>query len=185
MLDDPSLGIEGNQIIVLIIPGHCEGTDDIERTILPVMPRLLNSVLEVLELDLLVLRNPTLNGINVVVDGLVHRLDPVFYIDLTVEELRFVDAGQRFNLLNQRCGLLVGDEFGGLNAIDQQLQLRQLKTAVGNIVAGILAGPTLHDVQAKNAQRLDVIVNTFPFTGNPMCGEMLNQLAHRNQMVFI
>ena len=48
--------------------------------------------------------------IDIEVDGLVHRLDPVFYIDLTLEQLRLVDTGQRFNLSNQRRGLLVRNE---------------------------------------------------------------------------
>ena len=60
-----------------------------------------------------------------------------------------MDAGQCFNLLDQRGRFLVGDEFGGLDAVHQQLQLRKLKVSVGDIVPAGATRAGLHNVQAE------------------------------------
>ena len=67
------------------------------------------------------------NLIHVVVDGLVHGLNPVFHKYLAVELLGLMDTGQPLDLLDEAHGLFLGDKFGGLHAVHQQLQLRQFK----------------------------------------------------------
>ena len=55
MLDNPSLAVVGDQIVILVIPGQRIWAYNIELAILSEMPGLLNSVFKVLELDLPVL----------------------------------------------------------------------------------------------------------------------------------
>ena len=62
-----------------------------------------------------------MNLIDIVVDGLIHRLDPVLHEYLPVEQLCAVDTGQFLYLLDQGQRLLVGDELRGLHAIHKQL----------------------------------------------------------------
>ncbi len=55
MLDNPSLAVVGDQIVILVIPGQRIWAYNIELAILSEMPGLLNGVFKVLELDLPVL----------------------------------------------------------------------------------------------------------------------------------
>ena len=60
----------------------------------------------------------------------------------------------------------MGDEFGGLHAVYQQLQLRQLKGAASHIIAEEAASLAFHNIHTEGAQRLDVIVNAFALCGD-------------------
>ena len=65
--------------------------------------------------------------INVIVDALVHGLDPPGDQHLSLKLPGVVDADQRLQLFDEPAGLALRDEPGGLHRIHQQLQLRQLK----------------------------------------------------------
>ena len=56
--------------------------------------------------------------------------------------------------------------FGGLHAVHQQLQLRQLKGAACYIIAEHAAPLAFLNIHAEGAQRLDVIVNAFALCGD-------------------
>ena len=166
MLDDSSLRVIGHQIVVFIVPGHGEGTDYIVRAAVAVLPLLGHIVLKVQKPDLPVFGDAVVNLIHIVVDGLVHGLDAVFHKDLPVQKLGAVYAGQCLDLLDEGRGLFVGDEFGGLHAVHQQLQLRQLKGAACHIIAEHAAPLAFLNIHAEGAQRLDVIVNAFALCGD-------------------
>ena len=166
VLDDPGLRVIGHQIVVFIVPGHGEGTDHIVHAAVAVLPLLGYIVLKVQKPDLPVAGDAVVDLIHVVVDGLIHGLDAVFYKDLPVKKLGAVYAGQRLNLLDEGRGLFVGDEFGGLHAVHQQLQLRQLKGAACHIIAEHAAPLAFLNIHAEGAQRLDVIVNAFALCGD-------------------
>ena len=110
MLDDPCIGVIGDQIVVFIIPGQCKWADHIPGFV-PAEPALfLYGVLKIVETNLAVVGNAGMDRIHIVVDGLIHRLDPVLDKHLPIEKLRFIYAGQVLNLLDEGHGLLVGDE---------------------------------------------------------------------------
>ena len=166
VLDDSSLRVIGHQIVVFIVPGHGEETDYIVRAAVAVLPLLGHIVLKVQKPDLPVIGDAVVNLIHIVVDGLVHGLDAVFHKDLPVQKLGAVYAGQCLDLLDEGRGLFVGDEFGGLHAVHQQLQLRQLKGAACHIIAEHAAPLAFLNIHAEGAQRLDVIVNAFALCGD-------------------
>ena len=166
VLDDSSLRVIGHQIVVFIVPGHGEGTDYIVCAAVAVLPLLGHIVLKVQKPDLPVIGDAVVNLIHIVVDGLVHGLDAVFHKDLPVKKLGAVYASQCLDLLDEGRGLFVGDEFGGLHAVHQQLQLRQLKGAACHIIAEHAASLTFLNIHAEGAQRLDVIVDAFALCGD-------------------
>ena len=96
--------------------------------------------------------------IYIVVDGLIHGLDAVLHKYLTVQQLCVMIAGECLNLLDQRGGLLMGNEFGGLHAIHEKLQLRQFKSAACNIVTVKTATLDLNDIHTEDTQCFDVII---------------------------
>ena len=65
-----------------------------------------------------------MNLIDIIVDGLIHRLDPVLHEYLPVEQLCAMNAGQLFNLFDQGQRFLMGNKFRGLDAIHEELELR-------------------------------------------------------------
>ena len=65
-----------------------------------------------------------MNLIDIIVDGLIHRLDPVLHEYLPVEQLCAMNAGQLFNLFDQGQRFLMSKKFLGLDAIHEELELR-------------------------------------------------------------
>ena len=111
--------------------------------------------------DLAVLGDAAVDLVHVIVDGLVHGLDAVGHKDLAAELPGLIDAGEALDLFDEGDRLFVGDEFGCLHAVHQQLQLGQLKLPVADVIAAppILFG--LDDVQPEPAQGLDVVIDAF------------------------
>ena len=122
--------------------------------------------------------------IYIIIDALIHHLYPAADKDLPLELLGLVDAGQMFQLMYESVALFSGDESGGLNGIDQKLQLRQLKIPAPHKPAG---GPTLSalNVQSESAQSIKVIVDTFPFRVDPMLCQLGDQLGNGQGVVLI
>ena len=90
-----------------------------------------------------------MNLIDIIVDGLIHRFDPVLHEYLSVEQLCAVDTGQLLDFLDQGQRLLMGNKFRGLDAIHEELELRQFKVPTCYIVAVIVPLRYLDDVQSK------------------------------------
>ena len=145
----------------------------------------MNVVLEVEKADLLVFRDAVVNLVHVVVDGLVHGLDSIFYENLAVQKLRLMNAGQRLDLLDQRGCFLVGDELGGLDAVYQQFQLRKLKIPVGDIVPAGAARACLYNIQAEVLKCFNVAVNTLPFSRYALGIQKADDLIDGNGMIFV
>ena len=90
-----------------------------------------------------------MNLIDIIVDGLIHRLDPVLHEYLPVEQLCAVDTGQLLDFLDQGQRFLMGNKFRGLDAIHEELELRQFKITACYIVAVIVPLRYLDNVQSK------------------------------------
>ena len=56
------------------------------------------------------MRNPVMNCIHIIVDGFTHGFHAVPHEYLAIQQLGFVDTGQRFNFFDKRCGLLMRNE---------------------------------------------------------------------------
>ena len=87
-------------------------------------------------------------------------------------------AGKPLQLFNEREGLFLRDELGGLHDVHQQLQLRQLKIAAADIVFS----PVLHDIQPEVAQGFKVVIQALAFGGNAVLPQRDNQLRHGDRM---
>ena len=95
-----------------------------------------------------------------------------------------VVAGQAFQLFDEHLTLFLGDELAGLHGIHQQLQLRQLKSAAGQIIATAPAAGQLH-IHAAPAQGVNVAVNALALGGHTRLFQRVQQLGHAEHMFFI
>ena len=68
--------------------------------------------------------------IDSIIDTFVHRLNSSRYIHLSLQPLCIIFADQLFQLLYQRVGLLLCDEFGRLDGIYQTLNSSKLEWPV-------------------------------------------------------
>ena len=96
-----------------------------------------------------------------------------------------MDAGQCLDFLDQRGRFLMGDEFGGLDAVYQQLQLRKLKIPVGDIVPAGAAGPGLYNIQTEILESFDVTVNAFELCGDALGSQIADDLIDCNGVIFV
>ena len=96
-----------------------------------------------------------------------------------------MDAGQCLNLLDQRGRFLMRNKFGGLDAVHQQLQLRELKIPVGDIVPAGAAGPGLHNIQTEVLKCFYVAVNALALGGDTLGFQKADDLINGNGMIFI
>ena len=69
-----------------------------------------------------------------------------------------MDAGQGFELADQLPGFLLGDELGALHRVHQQLELRQLEAARGQMVAHVPPVLLAEDLQAEFCKLFKVLV---------------------------
>ena len=126
-----------------------------------------------------------MNLIDIIVDGLIHRFDPVLHEYLSVEQLCAMDTGQLLDFLDQGQRLLMGNKFRGLDAIHEELELRQFKVAACYIVAVIVPLRYLNDVQAKIPQSFNITIDRLSLRSNIMRLQVGNDLAGGYGMVFI
>ena len=132
-------------------------------------------------MDLPLLGDAVVDGVHIIIDGLVHALDPVHHKDLPVELLGLVDAGQGLQLVDEGASLFVGDELGGLDTVHQQLQLRQLEHPAAHVVA--LGGA--HDVHAIVLEQAQVGVQTLTLGGDVMAGQMGDHVLDGHQVFLV
>ena len=88
--------------------------------------------LKILKLDPGVTANGSMNLVHIIIDAFIHSLDPPGNQHLTVQLSGLVSADQALQFFDQGAALVLGDEFGGLHRVHQQLQLRQLEGASSN-----------------------------------------------------
>ena len=185
VLDGIGGGIKGHKIIVLIVPCQGVGAESIPCAVAAKAPLLAHGVFKVVKAELPVCGDGAVDGVDIIVDGFVHGLDPVGHMDLAVEKLRLVYAGQCLQLADKLHGLALGNEFGGLNAVHQQLQLRQLKIAAPHIVGAAAAAAGGNNVQSVGAEGFNVGINAFPLCGDTVRGQHGHQLRRCDRVVFI
>ena len=158
VLDLPVVCVIGNKVVVFIVPQQAPGADAIP---LPAVAQLLlpaDVPLEVLETDLTVGIDCLVQHVHVVEDALIHGLDASGDQHLPLEALRLMNAGERFEFLDELAGLFLRDEAGALHGVHQQFQLRQLKTARGEMIEHIPPRLFTEDFEAEFLQFAEVLV---------------------------
>ena len=123
--------------------------------------------------------------VHVVVDGLIHGLHPAGDVDLAAEAPGLVDTGQPFELADEGKGLFRRDELGGLHAVHQQLQLRQLKAPGGHEVAAAAALAAADDIHSGLPQGLDVRVDALALGLDAPLGQHPDDPGSREGMLLV
>lgn len=85
MLQDASLTIVADEVIILIVPGQRSGADLIGLPAAPVAALFGKGIRKIAEGDLAVLGDGAVNGIHTVIDALVHAFDASGQIDLPLK----------------------------------------------------------------------------------------------------
>ena len=123
-----------------------------------------------------------MNGIDVVIDALIHALHPSGYKDLPLQGLGAIGGSLLLQFVNQLMTFLHRDKPTGLDSIHQQLQFRQLEVPFAQIVSP----PTLEDnIIPLLAQNLHVCIHALSFRQDPVGLELVQQLWDRQRMIFI
>ena len=127
MLHPVRLGVVGNEVVVLVVPPQMPWADAVPPAVpaqrFPSSPPSTESTGN----GSASLSDGAVELVDVVVDTLVHGLDPPGDEYLPLQLPGVVDADQRLQLFDETAGLALRDEPGGLHRIHQQLQLRQFK----------------------------------------------------------
>ena len=185
MLQDAAPGVVGQQVVVLALPDQGEGAHLVELPLPAVLALPLGGVLEVMEADLPVGGDGPVQLVHVVVDGLVHGLHPACDIDLSAEAPGLVAAGQALQLADESPGLSRRDELGGLDAVHQQLELRQLKASGRHEIAAAPALAAADDVHPRLPQGLDIRVNALALCLDALPGQQLHHPPGGERMLLV
>ena len=89
----------------------------------------VNIVVEVAEDDLSLLVDGVMDGVDVVIDALIHALHPAGYKDLPLQGLGAIGRGLLLQFVDELMAFLHRDKPTGLHRVHQQFQLRQLEVS--------------------------------------------------------
>ena len=112
-------GGQGQQVAVLVVLAQTIGAG----LIVPVAvdPLALQVKVKVAEGNLPVFGDGVLNGVYIVVDGLIHAFDPSGHHHVPAHEPGIVDAALIAQLLDELPGFLFREKPAGLYRVNQQL----------------------------------------------------------------
>ena len=130
-----SIVIEGNQIVIFIVPRQRPRTDAVARTISAVLllnartGREIQHPVEIAKRNLDIVGYGRVQRINIVVNLLIKRFHTFGNIYLTLERMRFMVTGEVLDFADELVGFFLGDKAGALDCIHKQLELGQFKLA--------------------------------------------------------
>ena len=176
--------VEGNHVVVLAVPDQAVGGGHIPPAPLTVHLLPGDVVVKIFEGNGLPAGNGGMELVHVVVDALVHNFNAPVNVYLPLKLACLVDAGQPLQLADQGVALLLGEEAGGLDRVHKQLHLGQFKIPLPHKPAGGLALPGL-DIQAEQAEGLQVVVDAFALRFDVLAGQLLNDLGDGERVFFI
>ena len=173
----------GQQVAVLVVLTEPVGAGFI--CFFSVAALAVQTPVEISECDGFVLGNGFLDGIHIVVDGLVHALDPAGHQHIPPHQPGIVDTALVAQLLDQLSGFLFGEESAGLHRIDEQLQLGNLEVPGCDVVAAVFAGDG-NNVHAVVLEGSNIGVYSFSVAGNvvAVC-QHCNQLRSSHRVVLV
>ena len=122
--------------------------------------------------------------IYVVVDILICILHTVLYDHLPLQILGLVNTGKTLKLLDKLTGFACGKKSGGLDCINKQFQLCNLKLTAGKIKPR-RSFPAIHNIHTEHAQSLNIIVYGLAFCMNSEILQISNQVLHTHGMGFV
>ena len=127
VLDFITLGLVSDEIVVFAVPDEGPGTDLIPSAVSAELHLFFEVPLKVLEANLTTGVDGLVNRIHIVVDTRVHGLDAVRDDDLALQLRCLIPAHKGLEFRNQLLGFFVGDKFGRLHRVHEELKLRKLK----------------------------------------------------------
>ena len=145
----------------------------------------LHIPLIILEVDLSILCNCSMNGIYIIVNRFVHGLNPSRNENLTLQCRCFIFARQFFQLCDQLIGLSGSDELGRLNHIHQKLQFRDLKRTLHHMITISASARLSCHFDSKDLQIAQIIVETLSLCRNLITRQFFLDLCHGQKMIFI
>ena len=126
MLQAVGFLVVGDQVVVLVAPGEGPRAHDVGLGALG-NQRFLQVPLHVLKADLPVLGDGAVQVVHTVVNALVHGFDAALHNDLALQLLGLVFADKAGQFLDEGVGFLGGNEFGTLDGVHEEFQLRNLE----------------------------------------------------------
>ena len=185
MLDFIVLSVITHKVIIFIVPHQPPRTYFIPVAILAQFHFLLYIPLVIFKLDFAVTANSLMNFIHVKVDTFVHGLDPAGNENLPLQLLGFVPAGEAFQFFDQRIRFFPGDKFGSLYRIHKELQFRQFKIAVSDMVIKISLGLYFYNINPIMPQFFKITVQRFTICVHTEGVQLLNDLGKGKEMPVI
>ena len=91
------------QVVILVIPGQRPGADLIISTVPAKKHLFIHIPVKILETDLCILTDRSVDAVYIIINTFVHSLDPFRHIDLTVQLGSLILACQSFDLMDQLC----------------------------------------------------------------------------------
>ena len=190
MADFTGIVIEGNQIVIFIVPRQCPRTDAVARTISAVLllnartGREIQHPVEIAKRNLDIVGYGRMQRINIVINLLIKRFHTFGNIHLTLERMRFMVTGEVLDFADELVGFFLGDKAGALDCIHEQLELGQFKLARRDVIAA--AGTSLTNyIQTKILECFDIRINAFALSGNAAALERRTQFICGEFMVLI
>ena len=178
VLDDAVARIEGREIVVFIIPEQRPGADLIPRAVAPERHFALARPAEIVKAHLHIVADRLVEAVDIIINALVRGFDAAGQQHLTVEIPRIVAADEALELFDQLAGFALGDEFGRLHRVDEQLQLRQLERAADEMIAHLPPVLLGDDVVAEGLELLEIVIERFALDGDLRALETLDDLRH-------
>ena len=185
MPDGGSGAVVADEIIVLVVPQQSVGTHVVPRTAAAQYALSAPVVPGVVKPDALIAVDGGVQLVHQIVYGLVHRLDAVFDDDLPPQPLGLMDAGEPFELGDQLQRLFSRDESGGLHAVSEQPQLRELEHPFADIPAAAVPVADADQIEPEGLQRFQIAVYALALGADALRGKILQKLRRGDGMRLI
>lgn len=101
------------------------------------------------------------------------------------QNVRFMAAAERRDLVDQLCSLLLCNKAGCLYRVDQYLQFGNAEAAILDIVPFFFADPVPHDLVAKLIENSDIFRQCPALTRNAHLSELAANLTSGEGMLLI
>ena len=142
----------------------------------------MDVVVKVAEGDLPLFVDGVMDGVDVVIDALIHTLHPSGHKDLPLQGLGTIGRGLLLQFVDELVAFLHRDKSAGLYRVHQQFEFRQLEVSFTQVIPS----PTLEDnVIALVPQGLYITIHALPFRHDPVGLELIQQLGDGQRMVLI
>ena len=184
MPDGGSAAVVADEVIVLIVPQQGIGAHVVPCAAAAQHTPAAPVVTGVVEPDELVAVDGGVQLVHQIVYGFIHRLDAVLDDDLPPQALGLMNAGQPLELRDQLQRLPARDEPGGLHAVGQQPELRELERPLADIPAAAVPVADTDQIQTEGLQCLHIAVYAFALGAYALRGEIFEKLC-RGDRVFL